>query len=269
MKKIVALLLLAALVTLSLCACSPKKVDSKTIIVAASSTPHAEILEQCVAAMAEKGYKLEIRVMGDYVIPNTATEEGEVTANYFQHKPYLDDFNAKNGTHLVSVASIHYEPYGIYAGKVKALADLPDGAKIAVPNDSTNEGRALQLLAANGLITLKEDAGLTATKRDIESNPHNYEIYEMEAALIPDSLDDVDIGVINGNYAIEHGLKVSEALAVEGKDSDAARLYANILVVKKGNEKNEGILALIEVMRSDNIRDFINRTYDKSVIPMF
>ena len=203
----------------------------------ASATPHAEILEQVKDTLAEQGYDLQVKVYDDYVLPNTATEDGDLDANYFQHKPYLDDFNEKNGTHLVSVAAIHYEPYGLYAGTAKALADLKDGDKIAVPNDGTNEARALQLLAAQGLIKLRDGAGLTATKLDIVENPHNYDVVEMEAAVVPTCLDSVAVAVINGNYAINAGLKVSEALAVEDKDSEAAQTFANILVVKERSEE--------------------------------
>lgn len=267
MKKIIALVLCAALLAIALCGCGGAK-DDKKIVVAASSTPHAEILEQCKKLMADKGYTLEIMVMDDYVTPNNATESGDVDANYFQHTPYLDDFNTANGTHLVSVAKVHYEPYGIYKGTSDSLTSIPDGAKIAVPNDSTNEARALMLLAANGLITLPENAGLTVTKKDIVANPHNYDIVEVEAALIPGMLDEVAVAVINGNYAINAGLKVSQALAVEDANSTAAQTYANILVVKEGNEKNAAVLALIEALQSETIQNYINATYDKAVIPI-
>ena len=197
--SIVCAALLIASCAASFAACGGGS-DAKTVTVAASSTPHAEILEQCKAAMKEKGYTLVVKVMEDYVTPNTATEDGEVDANYFQHTPYLNSFNAEQGTHLVSVATVHYEPFGIYAGKTKSLDALADGASIAVPNDTTNEARALLLLADNGLIELNEGAGLTATVKDIKSNPHNFQIREVEAALVSTVLDDVDIGIINGNY---------------------------------------------------------------------
>ncbi len=293
MKKILSLILAAVLLTFAFASCgtnepagttdtpvtsdapasteatAPATPELKTLKVAATSAPHAEILEQCKPLMAEKGYDLQITVVDDYVIPNTATEDGEVDANYFQHTPYLDEFNASRGTHLVSVAAIHYEPFGIYAGTVKALADLPDGAKVAVPNDATNEARALQLLAAQGLITLTDGVGLNATKIDITSNPKNLEIVEMEAALLPTVLDDVAIAVINGNYAIANGLSVKDALAVESNESEAAQTFANIVVVKEGNEQNEGVLALIDVLKSDTIKNFINEKYDGAVVPMF
>ncbi len=245
------------------------KKEPVVIKVAASSTPHAEILEQCKPLLAEKGYELEIMVMDDYIIPNNATESGDVDANYFQHQPYLDQFNADNGTHLVSVAKIHYEPYAIYAGTASSLEDIKEGASIAVPNDATNEARALLLLEANGLIKLKDDAGLTATKSDIVENSLNIDIREMEAALIPSVLDEVAVAVINGNYAIQANLKVSESLAMEDPDSEAAQTYANVLVVKEGNENSEAVKALIEALTSDTIRDYINNTYDKAVLPIF
>ena len=205
----------------------------------------------------------------DYVLPNTALENGELDANYFQHVPYLNDFNAQNGTHLVSVAAIHYEPYGIYAGKTTSLENLADGATIAIPNDGTNEARALLLLEAQGLIKLKEGIGLTATKLDIAENPKNLDIQEIEAAQLARALQDVDVAVINGNYAIQAGLKVSDALAVEDKDSVAAETYANVLVVKEGNENTEATKALIAALQSDTVRDFINAAYDGEVIPIF
>ena len=203
------------------------------------------------------------------MLPNTATESGDLDANYFQHTPYLDDFNANNGTHLVPVASVHYEPFGIYAGKTATITDLKEGAVVAVPNDTTNEARALLLLEAQGLITLKEGAGLTATKVDIVENPLNLDIKEIEAAQLARSLADVDIAVINGNYAIEGGLKVSDAIAVEAADSEAAQTYANILVVKEGNEEQEKIMALVSALTSETVKTYIDSTYDGAVVAMF
>ena len=266
-KKLIALVLAIILAVFCFASCDAGK-DASTITVAASATPHAEILEQCVEAMKEKGYTLKIKVMDDYVVPNTATEGGDVDANYFQHTPYLDQFNDEQGTHLVSVAKVHYEPYGIYAGTCKSLADLPDGAQVAVPNDATNEARALMLLEAAGLIKLKEGAGLTATKKDIIENKKNLDIKEMEAALIPGVLSDVAIGVINGNYAIGAKLKVADALAVEDSKSTAAQTYANILVVKEGNENNDAVLALKEILLSDKIAQYITDTYEGAVVSM-
>ena len=244
--------------------------DGTTITVAASPTPHAEILKVAGEVLAKQGITLKVIEYTDYVQPNMVTESGEVDANYFQHKPYLDTFNEENGTHLVSVAAIHYEPFGLYPGKTAAIADLKDGAKIAVPNDGSNEARALLLLQAQGLITLKDGAGMTATKLDIVDNPKNLDIVEMEAAQLPRTLSDVDMAVINGNYAIEAGLSVSkDAVATEDADSEAAKTYANILVVKEGNENSPAIQALVKALQSDEVRDYINSTYDGAVVPMF
>ena len=242
---------------------------AETIRVGASITPHAEILNVVKPILAEQGYDLEVVEYTDYVLPNTATESGELDANYFQHQPYLDDFNAQNGTHLVSVAAIHYEPFAIYAGKSDSLENIADGATIAVPNDGTNEARALLLLEAQGLIKLREDAGFTATKLDIEENPKNLDIVEMEAAQLPRVLPDVDFAVINGNYAIQGGLKVADALASESVESESAQTYANVLVVKEGNENNPAILALVDALNTEEVRKFIEDTYEGAVVPMF
>lgn len=234
--------------------------------VAASPTPHAEILEQCVDILAEQGIDLQIHEYNDYVIPNTAVEDGDEDANYFQHVPYLDNFNAENGTHIVSVAGVHVEPMGIYAGKTASLEELPDGASVAVPNDATNEGRALLLLEAQGLITLSEDAGLEATPNDIAENPKNLTFTELEAAMLPNVLTEVDIAVINSNYALDAGFNpVEDSLAIEDSES----VYVNILAVKEGNEENPAVLALIDALHSDTIRDFINETYAGAVVPAF
>ena len=240
------------------------------LVVAASPTPHAEILEVAKELLAEQGITLEIKEFSDYVQPNLVTENGEVDANYFQHTPYLDSFNAENGTHLVSVGAIHYEPFGIYPGKSNDLANIADGATIAVPNDTTNEARALQLRAAQGIITVREGAGLTATVNDIEENPHNVKIQEIEAAQLPRTVQDVDFAVINGNYAMEAGFSVGkDALATEDASSEAAQTYANILVVKEGNENSPAIQALLTALQSDKVRDYINETYDGAVVPIF
>ena len=241
-----------------------------TIKVAASPVPHAEILKVAKDILAKADITLEITEFTDYVQPNTVTESGEVDANYFQHGPYLEDFNEKNNTHLVSVAAIHYEPFGLYPGKTKSLNDLADGAKIAVPNDATNEARALQLLAAQGIITLKEDAGLAATKNDVVDNPHNIELVEMEAAQLPRTLSDVDFAVINGNYAAEAGFSASkDALAVEDATSEAAQTYANLLVVEEGNENEPAIKALVAALTSQTVKDYIDSTYDGAVVAIF
>ncbi len=268
LKRVALALLTAILAVCLLSSCSGDK-DENVISVAASSAPHAEILEQCKPLLAEQGITLDIKVMDDYVIPNTATESGDVDANYFQHQPYLDQFNEENGTHLVTVAKIHYEPYGIYTGTAKSLDALEDGAKIAVPNDATNEARALLLLEANGLIKVREGAGLTATKNDIIENPHNYDIVEMEAALVPNQRDEVALAVINGNYAISSGISISEALATEDAESEAAQTFANVLVVKEGNEENANVKALIDVLTSETIKEYISTTYGGAVVAIF
>lgn len=245
--------------------------DDKTITVAATPSPHAEILNNAVKPLLEKeGYTLEVKEFTDYVQPNTVTEEGEVDANYFQHITYLNNFNEEKGTHLVSVADVHYEPFGLYPGKTKSLDALADGATVAVPNDATNEARALLLLQDAGLITLKDDAGINATTNDIVSNPKNLQLKEVEAATVPNIVADVDIACINGNYAQAAGLSVEkDALAVEATDSLAAETYANVLVVKDGNQDSEKIQALAKALKSDAVRDFINKTYEGAVVPVF
>lgn len=243
--------------------------DDKNIKIGASPSPHAEILAQVEAAVEAQGYTLEIIEYNDYVIPNTAVEQGELDANFFQHKPYLDDFNANNGTNIVSVAAIHFEPLGIYSSSVEEVSEIGEGALIGVPNDATNEARALLLLEANGLITLKEGAGVSATINDIESNPLNLEIKEIEAAQLPLSLLDLDAAVINGNYAISGGLKVSDAIAVEESTSIAADTYANIIAVKAGNEESEKVQVLINVLKSEEVKSYIESTYAGAVVPVF
>jgi len=239
------------------------------IVVGASPVPHAEILAVAGEVLKEQGYDLQVKEFTDYVQPNLTLENKELDANYFQHKPYLDDFNKKNNTHLVSIAAIHYEPLGIYPGKTKSLSSLPDGATIAVPNDSTNEARALILLEANGIITLKKGAGFNATVKDIDKNTKNVQIKELEAAQIARSLPDVNLAVINGNYAIEAGLDVvKDTLAKEEKNSISATTYANILVVRKGDENREDIKALITALKSDAVKKFIEEKYKGSVIPV-
>ena len=268
MKKKIFALALALVLCLSLAACGSSG-SKKTIKVGATPAPHADILEVAKDLMAEKGYTLEIVEYNDYVQPNNSVKDGSLDANYFQHITYMNNFNEENGTHLVSVAAIHYEPFGIYAGKTASLDALPDGAQIAVPNDGTNEARALLLLEQEDLITLKQGVGLSATKSDIASNPHNYEIVELEAQLLTTTLQDVDVAVINGNYAIDAGLKVSEALAVEAADGAAAEAYANVITVKAGNENNDAVKALVEVLKSDKIKTYIEETYDGAVVPLF
>ena len=281
MKKILTLIL-ALTMAVGLAACgsteapaeetteSAEPTETITLKVAASPTPHAEILAQVVDVLAEQGIDLQITEYGDYVIPNTAVEEGDEDANFFQHTPYLEQFNEENGTHLVSVAKIHYEPMGIYAGKTASLEELPDGAVIAVPNDVTNEARALLLLEAQGLIEVDDEAGLNATPNDITSNPKNLQFKELEAAMLPQTIEEVDLSIINSNYALQGGLNpATDALASEDPDSDAAQTYANIIAVKEGNENNEAIQALVKALQSDAVREYINETYSGAVVPMF
>ena len=264
--------------TLSLAGCgsssqantgSTVNASGNTVIkVGANITPHAEILEQAVPLLAAKGITLEIVKIEDSVTPNTGVIEGSLDANYFQHVPYLDQFNAENGSDLVSIGAIHYEPFGIYAGKTKDLADLPDGAVVAVPNNVTNEARALLLLAQEGLLTLKEDAGITATVEDIVENPKNIQFKELAPEQLVAALPDVDVAVINGNYAIEGGLHVSQALAVEANDGLAAVTYGNIIATNPDKAQNEALLALVEVLQGEEIKKFINDTYDGAVVPL-
>ena len=268
MKKTIAIILTLVLI-LSFVACGKKK---STLKVGASITPHAEILREAAKLLEKQGITLEVVEYTDYVQPNTAVEDGSLDANYFQHTPYLNTFNAENGTHIVSVGAIHYEPFGIYAGKVKALEDLPDGAKIGVPNDGSNETRALLLLQQEGIITLKEgiDASSNATVLDVAENPKNIDIVEMEAAQISLSLQDLDFGVINGNYALQAGLNAgTDALAVEDASGSGAQTYANVLCVKEGNEQNEAILALYKALTSEEVKTYINETYQGAVVPIF
>ena len=241
-----------------------------TLKVAASPTPHAEILNAAKDILAEQGIDLEVIEFTEYVQPNLVTESGEVDANYFQHKPYLDGFNVEQDTHLVSVGPVHYEPLGIYPGKSSDLENIADGATIAIPSDTTNEARALQLLATQGLITVRDDAGLTATINDITENPHNIKFEEIEAAQLPRTVQDVDFAVINGNYALAAGFSVkNDALATEDASSEAAQTYANVLVVKEGRENDPAIQALYAALTSDKVKDYINSTYDGAVVPIF
>lgn len=239
-----------------------------TITVAASATPHAEILEQVKPILAEQGWDLQVKVFDDYILPNEVVESGELDANYFQHIPYLENFNAEKGTHLVNAGGIHYEPFGIYPGTRSDLSELSQGDVIAVPNDTTNEARALLLLQDNGIITLKEDAGLEATKNDIVENPYGVEIQELEAAQVARVIPEVAFVVLNGNYALEAGYSAAkDAIAYEESDSEAAQTYVNVIAVKEGNEENEGIRALVEALKSDTVKQYINDTYDGAVVP--
>ena len=242
--------------------------DDKTITVAASATPHAEILEQAAPLLEEQGWELEVTVFEDYVQPNLVVDSGDFDANYFQHIPYLDDFNKEHVTDLVNAGGIHYEPFGIYPGTKKDLSELEEGDVIAVPNDTTNEARALLLLQDNGIIKLKDGVGLEATVKDIEENPKNVEIEELEAAQVSRVAGEVAFVVLNGNYALQAGYSVSkDAIAYETSDSEAAQTYVNVVAVKAGNEDSEKIKALVDTLKSDEIKDFITENYDGAVIP--
>ena len=270
-KKIITLSLTAALAIGVLTANGvivSADAEKGTIKVAASATPHAEILEKAAPLLKEKGYELDVDIFDDYVLPNEVVESGEFDANYFQHIPYMEQFNEEKGTHLVNAGGIHYEPFGIYPGTKDSLDDLADGDTIAVPNDTTNEARALLLLQDNGIITLKDGAGLTATVTDIAENPYNVEIVELEAAQVPRVVSETAYVVMNGNYALQAGFSVAkDALAYEKSDSEAAKTYVNIIAVKEGNEESDAIKALVEVLKSDDIKNYINETYDGAVVP--
>ena len=291
MKKNIGVIAAAILAAAALTACGTSKTaetsaaesseaaeettgDLEDLTVGASPAPHAEILEAAREELAKKGYNLKIVEYTDYVQPNLALEAGDLDANYFQHLPYLEQFNQERGTKLVSAGKIHYEPFGIYAGKTASLDELADGAKVAVPNDATNEARALLLLEAQGLLKLADGAGLKATKTDIVENPKNLDILEVEAAQVPRSLPDVDVAVINGNYAIEAGLKVSDALAgeasdSEASDSEAATTYGNVVAVQEGKEEDAKTKALIEALTSDAVKEYMEQTYEGAVVPLF
>ena len=242
--------------------------DDKTITVAASETPHAEILEEAKPILEEEGWELDVTVFDDYVQPNEVVESGDFDANYFQHIPYLESFNEEKGTHLVNAGGIHYEPFGIYPGTKSSLDDIADGDTIAVPNDTTNEARALLLLQDNGIITLKDGVGLEATVNDIAENPYNVEIVELAAEQVARVAEETSYIVLNGNYALQAGYSVAkDALAYETSDSEAAKTYVNVIAVKEGNENSDKIKALVDVLKSDEIKDFINEKYDGAVIP--
>lgn len=247
---------------------SEASTEEKVVItVAASPTPHAEILKQAKSILAEQGYDLQVTEFEDYVQPNEVVEGGEYDANYFQHIPYLDSYNEEKGTHLVNAGEIHYEPFGIYSGTKTSLEEISDGDTIAVPNDTTNEARALLLLQANEIITLNEGVGLEATVNDIKDNPYNVEIVELEAAQVARVVSENAYVVLNGNYALAAGFSVGkDALAYETSDSEAAKTYVNVIAVKEGNENSEAIQALVNVLKSDEIKTFINQTYDGAVI---
>ena len=250
-------------------AASSGAASDNVITVGASPSPHAEILEAIKPELEAQGYELKVVEYSDYVQPNVALSEGDLDANYFQHLPYLENYNTENGTDLASAGAIHFEPMGLYAGKSSDITNVPDGAKIAVPSDATNEARALLLLQDQGVIKLTDGVGLEATANDIVENPHNVELVEVEAAAVPRSLQDVDFGVINGNYALSAGLDTSATLASEGADSEAAQTYANIIAVRSGDEDSEKTQALLKALTSDTARKFIEDTYKGSVISVF
>ena len=247
---------------------SQDNTQKKTITVAASQTPHSEILAEAAKILEKQGYELKVTVFDDYVQPNNVVESGEFDANYMEHVPYMEQFNKENGRHIVNAGGIHYEPFGIYPGTKKKLDDLAEGDTIAIPNDTTNEARALLLLQDNGLLTLKDGAGLTATINDIKENPKKLKFQELEAAQVAKVKDEVAFVVLNGNYALEAGYSVSkDSIAYEKADSEAAKTYVNIIGVKEGNENSDGIKALVKVLKSDDIKKFINDKYDGAVIP--
>ena len=281
-KKVLTVLLAGVLAAAALTGCGGSDKDSdsgssgsdsgsssegKVVKVAASATPHAEILEEAKGLLEKEGYQLDVTVFNDYVQPNEVVESGDFDANYFQHIPYLESFNEEKGTHLVNAGGIHYEPFGIYPGTRKSLDELEEGDTIAVPNDTTNEARALLLLEANGVIKLKDGAGLNATVNDIAENTKNVKIQELEAAQVSRVVEEVAFVVLNGNYALEAGYSVkSDAIAYETSDSEAAKTYVNVIAVKEGNEENEAIQALVKVLKSDDIKKFIDEKYDGAVI---
>lgn len=280
MKKLFSLLLVLGVVLLAATGCGDDKAASNNndnqkaelipIKVGASPTPHAEILNALKDTLAEQGYDLQVEEYSDYIIPNTALESGEIDANYFQHITYLNDFNDENGTHLVSIADVHYEPMGLYPGKVATLEELADGATIGIPADPTNEARALLLLEAAGLITVNPEAGIKATPYDVTDNPKNLQFVEMEAAQLPRVLGDVDMAVINGNYALQANLSAAtDAVLAEGEDSLAATLYVNVLAVKEGTENDEKLQALAAALCSDTAKAFIEEQYSGNVQTVF
>lgn len=278
MKKIIALIL-ALVMVLALVACgtatetTETETETATIVVGASSTPHAEILEAAKPALQDAGYELEVVIYDDYVLPNTALEDGTLDANYFQHTPYLNSFNAENGTHLASAALIHYEPFGLYANGVASLEEVPAGATIIVPADDSNETRALLLLQQEGLIKLNDGVTIEtgATTLDIAEN-NGYDIQAVQADTVPAQLANSNEGtlaVVNGNYALAAGLNVADALAVEDATGDAAQTYANIIAVREGEEESEKTTALVNALLTEAVKTFINDTYAGAVQPIF
>jgi len=267
-RKISAITLVIAIALTILAGCGGNA-DDKTVVIGATPVPHVEILEFVVDKMAEEGFNLEIRTFTDYVQPNLATDTGELDANFFQHVPYMDNFNAEHDINLVSVFPVHFEPFGLYGARASSIDELHDGAIIAVPNDVTNGARALNLLEEAGLIKMTPGVGLMATKLDILENPKNLDIRELEAAQIPLILPDVDMATMNGNFALQAGLHVKDAIFAEYVGGFGANTFANPIVVNSGNENNPGILALIRVLNTDEVRNFINEKYEGAVVPVF
>lgn len=270
-NRILGIILVVTLIfgTAALTGCKNGKKDEKKIIVGASPTPHAEILEEAREEIEKEGYTLEIKEFDDYVKPNQALTDGDIDANFFQHEPYLIDYNAKNKTEIEVAGLEHFEALGVYKGKKKSFDELVSGDKIAVPNDTTNEARALLLLESQGIIKLKDGAGLEATKKDIVSNPKNVEIEEVDAAIVPKTLPDVALGVINGNFALGAKLKAADRIASESSDSEAALKYANIIAVNKGDKDSKKIKVLVKALHSDKVKKFIEDKYQGTVIPKF
>lgn len=273
-KVIASLTALAALATFALSGCGSSKSangNDKTITVAATPTPHAEILNNVVKPILKKeGYKLVVKEFTDYVQPNAATEEGEVDANYYQHLPYLDNYNKEKGSHLISIAGIHFEPFGLYPGKTKTIKDLANGATIAVPNDPSNEARALLLLQDAGLLKLKNPKDVKSTVNDITSNPKNLKFKELDPSAVPTAIKDVDLAAMNGNYAIQAGFNpTKDPLTSEKVGGIAAKTYENIIVVKKGSQKLAKIKALIKALKTSAVRDYITKNYKGAVLPVF
>ena len=275
-RRITALLTAGVLALGAFTGCGAKSKNTKedtadgqtTITVGANITPHAEILREAKDILAKEGINLEVVEIEDSVTPNTSLAEGSIDANFFQHQPYLDDFNSQNGTDLVSIGAVHYEPFGLYSSKYTSVDEIPDGAVIAVPNSTTNEARALLLLEQEGLMKLKEGVGIEATVNDIVENPHNISFKEADPATLPRVLADVDAAVINGNYAIEGGLSIKDALATEADDGVAAKTYANIVVTTEDKKDDPALQRLVEVLQSDEIKEFINSNYDGAVVPI-
>jgi len=268
---IIAVALIFALSLLMFAGCGRRGSGPENrLVIGATPVPHTEILEFVQDKMTEAGFELQIRTFTDFVQPNLATQAGDIDVNFFQHTPYMNRFNAEHGTEMVALFAVHFEPLGLYRSRTQEIADLRDGAIIAVPSDATNAARAFNLLEANGLIRLREGAGIMATRMDIEHNPLNLDIRELEAAQIPHILPDVDMAVINGNFAMQAGLSLEyDAVAAEEKDSISAVTYANYIVVRAGNEDDPRVQALIRIINSDAVRDFINERYAGRVVPVF